>query len=214
MRYAFIEEQRTQHSVRRMCRPLDVCAAGYYEWRRRPPSARVESDGESRAAIARIHAARRKIYGRPRIHATLRDEGKRVSPKRVHRLMKAAGIAGVSPRRFKKSTHSNHRLPIAQDSVTRTFDVAAVGGINRIWVGDITYVQTREGWLYLAIVLDLGSRRIVGWSMGRAIDTNSFDLPRRSRVSHFALQRRRHAPIFRAFATAMSIAISVHRSFR
>ena len=171
MKYAFIETQRTQHPVRKMCRLLNVSAAGYYEWRCRLPSVRERSDGVMRNAIVRIHAASRKIYGRPRIHAALREEGARISPKRVHRLMKSANITGVSPRRFKKTTDSNHRLPIAPDRVSRAFNVAAVGGINRTWIGDITYVQTREGWLYLAVVLDLGSRRVVGWSMAKAIDT-------------------------------------------
>ena len=171
MKYAFIETQRTQHPVRKMCRLLNVSAAGYYEWRCRLPSARERSDGVMRNAIVRIHAASRKIYGRPRIHAALREEGTRISPKRVHRLMKSADITGVSPRRFKKTTDSNHRLPIAPDRVSRAFNVAAVGGINRTWIGDITYVQTREGWLYLTVVLDLGSRRVVGWSMGKTIDT-------------------------------------------
>jgi transposase InsO family protein len=118
-----------------------------------------------RAEIVRVHAASRKTYGRPRIHAELREKGLKVGAKRVARLMKTSGIQGVQPRRFVHTTDSKHMHPIAENILARTFDPNVIGGLNRVWAGDITYLPTREGWLYLAVVLDLGSRRVVGWSM-------------------------------------------------
>jgi putative transposase len=165
MRYAFIEEQRTQHSVRRMCVLLEVSAAGFYEWRGRSPSARARANESLRAEIVKVHAESRRTYGRPRVHAELLARGHHVSSKRVGRLMKNAGIKGVQPRRFRKTTDSGHALPIAPNLLARKFGVAEIGQRNRIWAGDITYVATREGWLYLAVVLDLVSRRVIGWSM-------------------------------------------------
>jgi putative transposase len=171
VKYAFIEAQRTHHTVRRMCRLLEVSAAGYYEWRDRPKSARARIDETLTEAIVRVHAKSRQTYGRPRIHAELRCEGTRVSPKRVRRLMKSAGITGVRPRPFRRTTDSKHTFPIAENVVARNFDIKAIAKKNRIWAGDITYVPTREGWLYLAVVLDLVSRRVIGWSMSSTIDT-------------------------------------------
>lgn len=159
-----------QHSVRRMCEALDVSPAGYYEWRGRPPSARALADVDLRALIVRVHAESRRTYGRPRIHAELSAEGTRVGSKRVRRLMKAAGIEGIRPRRFRKTTDSSHGLPIAENVLAREFDVTQIGETNRIWAGDITYIPTREGWLYLAVVLDLVSRRVIGWSMSTTME--------------------------------------------
>ncbi len=165
MRYAFIEEQRAQHSVRRMCELLSVSPAGYYEWRGRSPSQRTLVDTSLIAKIKRVHAESRRTYGRPRIHAELAAEGMRIGQKRVGRLMKQAGIAGIRPRRFRKTTDSGHDLPIAENALARKFDVVEIAKTNRVWAGDITYIPTREGWLYLAVVLDLVSRRVIGWSM-------------------------------------------------
>ncbi len=165
MRYAFIEEQRALHSVRRMCRVLEVSAAGFYESRGRAPSARALADVAIREAVIRAHTESRRRYGRPRIHAELRAEGFTIGQKRVGRIMKSAGLRGIQPRRFRKTTDSNHELPIAPNVLARSFDVAEIGATNRVWAGDITYLPTREGWLYLAVVIDLASRRVVGWSM-------------------------------------------------
>lgn len=165
MKYAFIEGQRTRHAVRRLCELLEVSSAGYYEWRGRPRSSRSTVDERLQAEIVRVHTASRKTYGRPRIHAELREAGMKVSAKRIARLMKTSGIQGLRPRRFVRTTDSKHPNPIAENILARTFDPAVIGGLNRVWAGDITYVPTREGWLYLAVVLDLGSRRVVGWSM-------------------------------------------------
>lgn len=165
MKYAFIDGQRTQHPVRRLCELLEVSSAGYYEWRGRPCSSRSTQDERLRAEIVRVHAASRKTYGRPRIHAELREQGVKVGAKRIARLMKTSGIQGVRPRRFVRTTDSKHSNPIAENILARTFDPNVIGGVNRVWAGDITYLPTHEGWLYLAVVLDLGSRRVVGWSM-------------------------------------------------
>lgn len=171
MKYAFIDEQRTNHNVRRMCELLSVSAAGYYEWRVRPVSARSEKDAKLAADISVIYDSSRRTYGRPRIHAKLMTLGHRVGPKRVARLMKSLQIAGICRRQFRKTTHSQHDLPIASNVLARVFDVKAIGGSNRVWAGDITYLQTKEGWLYLAVVLDLFSRRVVGWSMSTSMQT-------------------------------------------
>ena len=170
MKYAFIEEQRTQHSVRRMCRLLEVSASGYYEWRDREPSARATVDENLRSEIVRIHRESRSTYGRPRVHIELRSAGIRVGAKRVGRLMKASGISGARRRAFRKTTDSAHDFPVAPNSLDRKFDVTEIGGMNRVWAGDITYLPTREGWLYLAVVLDLVSRRVIGWSMKMTMD--------------------------------------------
>jgi transposase InsO family protein len=170
MKYAFIDEQRTQHSVRRMCRLLEVSPSGYYEWRERPPSARASFDETLRSEIVRIHSESRSTYGRPRVHVELRSAGIRVGAKRVGRLMKASGISGVRRRAFRKTTDSAHDLPIAPNTLDRKFDVAQIASLNRVWAGDITYLPTREGWLYLAVVLDLVSRRVIGWSMKTTLD--------------------------------------------
>lgn len=165
MRYAFIEEQRAHHGVRRMCGLLAVSSAGYYEWRGRAPSTRAIADADLCMAIVDAHAQSRRTYGRPRIHVELRSQGRKVGAKRIGRLMKSAGIAGIQPRRFRKTTDSNHALPIAPNLLARNFDIERIGRTNRVWAGDITYIPTREGWLYLAVVLDLVSRRVIGWSM-------------------------------------------------
>ena len=170
MRYAFIEEQRALHCVRRMCDNLEVSRAGYYEWRARPASARAVADAELTATIVEAHKRSHRRYGRPRIQADLRDMGFSVGGKRVARLMKAASIAGMCPRRFRKTTDSSHALPVAKNVLQRNFDIATVGAPNRAWAGDITYLPTREGWLYLAIVLDLATRKIVGWSIGTTME--------------------------------------------
>jgi len=165
MRYAFIEEQRAQYSVRRMCDLLDVSAAGYYEWRGRPASCRAVANQGLRDIVVRVHRDSRGTYGRTRVRKELKKAGLFVGERRVGRLMKSAGIAGISPRRFRKTTDSDHALPIAENILGRNFDIEVIGGQNRVWAGDITYLQTREGWLYLAVVMDLFSRRVVGWSM-------------------------------------------------
>ena len=168
MRYAFIDEQRTQHRIGRMCELLEVSRAGFYEWRGRGPSVRSTVDVAIGEAVIRAHTESRKTYGRPRIHAELSAQGIRVGQKRVARIMKAHGLVGVLPRAFRKTTDSDHALPVAPNILGRNFDLKQLHK-DQVWAGDITYLATREGWLYLAVVLDLSSRRVIGWSMSKTM---------------------------------------------
>ena len=145
-----------------MAETLGVSRSGFYAWRERPPSTRAVADAAMSARIEAIHRASRQTYGAPRIHAELADEGTHVGRKRVERLMKAAALKGVSRRKFVKTTMRDERVRPAKDLVDRNFYAAAP---NILWVADITYVPTWTGFLYLAVVLDAFSRRIVGWAM-------------------------------------------------
>jgi putative transposase len=161
--YRFISAEKAIHHVRTLCRVLGVSSSGYYAWCSRPPSIRSLHDAELTRAIVRIHENSRGNYGRPRIHAELRYEGMRCSGKRVARLMRHAGISGI-PARRKRRGLTRRRPGVAPhpDLVGRRFSAPQP---DRLWVADITYVPTGEGWVYLATILDCCSRRIVGWSM-------------------------------------------------
>lgn len=154
---------RAMFSISIMSRTLGVSRAGYYAWLDREPSVRSQADAELTDRIAAIHKASKETYGAPRIHAELIDEGIRVGRKRVERLMKAAGLAGVSRRKGTRTTFRDERVRPACDLVDRNFHADEP---NQLWVADITYVPTWAGFLYLAVVLDAFSRRIVGWAMG------------------------------------------------
>jgi putative transposase len=154
---------RAMFSISTMSRTLGVSRAGYYAWLDREPSARGRDDAELTNRITAIHEASKETYGAPRIHAELIDEGIRVGRKRVERLMKAAGLAGVSRRKGARTTFRDERVRPACDLVDRNFHADEP---NQLWVADITYVPTWAGFLYLAVVLDAFSRRIVGWAMG------------------------------------------------
>jgi putative transposase len=146
-----------------MCRVLGVSRSGFHAWERRPPSPRALEDERLTERIREIHAANRKVYGSPRIHAELAlADGVRVGRKRVERLMRAAGITGMIARKRGRTTIRVPGVRVCEDLVDRTFLAAAP---NRLWVADITYLRTLEGWLYLIAVQDVFSRRIVGWSM-------------------------------------------------
>jgi putative transposase len=153
-----------------MCRLLEVSKAGYYSWRGRPPSRRAREDANISMRIRIIHAVSSQTYGSPRVHAKLRKEGVCIGRKRVARLMRASGIKTKTRRRFRITTNSKHNLPIAENVLDRRFAIEEVGAIDRVWAGDITYIDTREGWLYLAVVLDLRSRRVIGWSMSQSME--------------------------------------------
>ena len=172
MKYACIAEHRSEFSVRLMCRVLSVAASGFYAWHRRKPSARAQQDERLLLKVRASHKRSRDTYGAPRVHKDLKDEGLRVGRKRVARLMQEDGLVARTPASFVRTTDSNHSDPIAPNLLARNFSVDEVGGTNRIWVSDITYIPTREGWLYLASVLDLGSRRCVGWSMGETLEAD------------------------------------------
>ena len=154
--------------VATMARVLGVSTSGYYAWRQRSPSARAQADADLTARVRAIHADSRGTYGAPRIHAELAEAGVAVGRKRVARVMRAAGIAGVSRRRGPRTTRRDVQARPAPDRVERHF---AADAPNRLWVADITYVPTLVGFLYLAIVLDVFSRRVVGWAMATHLRT-------------------------------------------
>lgn len=145
-----------------MCRVLEVSTSGYYDWRARPESRRKKQDRRLAVEIKAIHKESRQTYGSPRIHDELKDRGIHCGKKRVARLMRLHDISAKQTRRFKATTDSKHARPVAENVLARQFTPSAP---NVVWAADITYIPTRQGWLYLAVVLDLFSRRVVGWSM-------------------------------------------------
>ncbi len=164
MRYACIERRRDRYPVRVMCRLLGVSASGYYAWRKRPDSPRMQRDRELLTRIRRIHAASRGVYGSPRVHAELVGEGVCVGRHKVAQLMRLARLRGCPKRRFRATTQRDPAHPVAKNLLKQDFKAQAP---NQRWAADITYISTRQGWLYLAVVMDLYSRRVVGWSMSR-----------------------------------------------
>jgi putative transposase len=162
MRYRLIDEERSHHSVSRLSRTLGVTAAGYHASKRRPPSLHSVEDRVLAERIEKVFEGSHRTYGAPRIHAVLAREGIRTSRKRVARLMGERGITGVSRRRGRRIRTPRAEAPVAPDLVNRHFSAPAP---DRVWFADITYVPTWEGWLFLAIVMDACSKRIVGWSM-------------------------------------------------
>jgi putative transposase len=160
--YRLIEAERTSFPVQFMCRMLGVSRSGYYDWRDRSPSKRSREDAALGGKIREIHQRSRHTYGSPRVHAELRSMGTRCSRKRVARLMREAGLQGCMRGRRRRTTRPSHRATPAEDLVKRSF---AASQRDRLWVADITYVPTEEGFLYLAFILDVHSRRIVGWAM-------------------------------------------------
>ena len=164
MRYAWIERHRDEYAVSRMYCLLAVSRTGYLQWRHRPPSARAQANARLDAQVAALHAASKSSYGRPRIVRGLRAQGLHVSHERVRRSLQRQALRPVYKRPYRVTTDSNHRQPVAPNVLVRRFEG---WDINRAWVSDITYLSTVEGWLYLATVMDLASRRIVGWSMSR-----------------------------------------------
>ena len=162
---------KNEHAVLRLCRELEVSASGYYDWQSRGscPGPRALQDQALKQAIQSIHTSSRKTYGSPRIVMELRKAGARHGRNRVARLMKQESLCGRQKRRYRvQTTDSHHNEPIAPN---RLAEAPKASAPNQIWVADITYVQTQEGWLYVAAILDLYSRKIVGWAMGEHIDT-------------------------------------------
>jgi putative transposase len=168
MRYDFIERHRVRWPVRLMCRVLAVSPGGYYDWRGRPQSSRAVKRDALVVAIKVVHAEVKARYGSPRIHAELVARGTPCCVNTVARLMRDEGIAAKTKRKFRCTTDANHGRPVAENIVDRQFEPAAP---NQVWTADITFIPTAEGWLYLAAVEDLYSRKIVGWSMGSRIDS-------------------------------------------
>jgi putative transposase len=163
MRFRFIEDRRADCPVTVICSVLGVSPAGYYAWRSRPESRRSAANRHLIDDIKRVHRDTHGRYGSPRIHVELKAQGRGVSRGRIERLMRHHGVRAIMarPRRV-RTTDSRHDFPIAPNLLDRNFTAAAP---NRIWLADITYIETDQGWLYLAAVMDLYSRRIVGWAM-------------------------------------------------
>jgi putative transposase len=166
VRFALIDAEKAHYPVDVLCAALEVSRSGYYAWKGRPAPARAKADEQLGVEIVAAHRRSRGTYGSPRVHADLRAKGLRVGKKRVERLMREKGIAAQRKRRFRRTTDSNHQSPIAPNVLERDFTQEAP---NQAWVTDVTYIFTAEGWLYLAVMLDLFSRRVVGWATS---DTN------------------------------------------
>ena len=158
----FIDAEQASYPITMLCRLVDVSRAGYYAWSRRLPSQRAQDDAALSEVIRAMHITSRGTYGVPRVHARLRDQGQRVSRKRVARLMRVAGLRGCGRRRRVRTTVSDPQATPAPNLVARQFSVSEV---NQLWVTDLTYLWTAEGWLYLAAILDAHSRRVIGWAM-------------------------------------------------
>jgi putative transposase len=183
----FIAAKKAEHSIKTMCRVLGVSRSGFHAWERRPPSARALEDERLTERIGAIHRTHRRVYGSPRIHAELRmANGVRVGRKRVERLMRQAGITGMVARKRGRTTVRVPGVRVCEDLVDRAFLAAAP---NRLWVADITYLRTWEGWLYLVAVQDIYSRRIVGWAMADHMRTELV-----TDALAMALAQRRPAP--------------------
>ena len=153
-----------------MCRVLGVSRQAYYLWRTRPVSERARCNEELGTLIEALFHDNDQNYGSPRIHLELTLQGVRCSRKRVARLMKQKQLRACGPRRFVVTTDSSHAWPTAENLLNRAFQVKAIAHVNHTWAGDITYVPTAQGWLYLAVVLDLKSRKVVGWSMANSLE--------------------------------------------
>jgi transposase InsO family protein len=160
--FAWIEERRAEWPVTQMCRVLEVSRSGFYAWRSREPSATETRREALTEQVAQIHAEVKARYGSPRMHAELVDRGHDCCVNTVARVMREAGIAAKTKRKFRQTTDSNHPHPVADNVLDRAFDPTEP---NASWVADVTDIPTREGWLYLAVVVDLFSRMVVGWSM-------------------------------------------------
>jgi transposase InsO family protein len=161
-RYRFIHAERATYPIVVLCRVLGVARSAYYAWARRGVSARAQADEALATQIAVVHARSRRTYGAPRVHAELRADGVRCARKRVARLMRAAGLAGCHRRHRTRTTVADPAHVPAPNLIARDFAAPAP---DRLWIGDITYVPTGEGWLYLAVLVDVYSRRVVGWAM-------------------------------------------------
>jgi len=164
--FAWIEERKDEWPITLLCRVLEVSRSGFYAWRSREASDAEVRREELTAEVKEIHAEVKARYGSPRIHAELVDRGHECSVNFVAKVMQEAGIAAKTKRKFRQTTDSNHAYPVAENVLDREFDPEEP---NTSWVADVTYIPTREGWLYLAVVEDLFSRKVVGWSMDQTM---------------------------------------------
>ena len=167
MKFAFVSQEKVAFPVAILCRVMEVSTSGYYASQGRPTSPRARRDVELGVHVAAAHEASKRRYGSPRVHAELQAQGQRVARKRVARLMRERKLVARRKRRFRVTTDSRHAFPIAPNVLQRDFTAAAP---DEAWVTDITFLWTKEGWLYLAVILDLFSRRVVGWAMSENVD--------------------------------------------
>lgn len=186
MKYAFIDAHRREFSVELMCRVIGVSKSGYFSWSKRDASPREVRKTELVVKIERIHQGSRNTYGSPRVYQTLKGMGEKCSKSMVERLMRESGIRSKMRRKFKATTNSNHGLPVAPNLVKRDFTAKAP---NRLWVTDITYLWTDEGWLYLAAIIDVFTRKVVGWAM-----KDRLTLPLALEALDMAVTRQRPGP--------------------
>lgn len=182
--FSFVRDEKKQWPVSVLCRTLAVSKSGFYATQKRPEAKRSKDDRRLTVLVHEAYEIGRRVYGSPRVHRELKDQGERIGRKRVSRLMRAAGLRGKMRRRFARTTDSNHSYPVAQNILAREFRATRP---NERWVGDITYLRTPEGWVYLAVILDLFSRYVVGWSTSTMID-------RKLAVDAFEMAVKRRSP--------------------
>lgn len=182
----WISEHAKQFKVQRMTELLEVSKSGFYRHLKLTPGKRAQENSFLLTKVKEVYDQGRKCYGSPRITATLRQQGYSVGHNRVARIMRENNLRAKMKRKRVNTTDSNHSRPVAENVLNRQFQVM---DMNRVWAGDITYVATREGWLYLAVVLDLHSRKVVGWSMSQSMETELV-----TSAMDMALQRRNTAP--------------------
>jgi transposase InsO family protein len=181
VRFAFIRAEKAKHDVSLLCEVLQVSRQGYYAWLGRKPCQRRLTDEALRRSIHRAFAESGARYGAPRVQQALQAQGQATSRKRVARLMRQEGLVARHRRRFIHTTDSRHGFAVAPNVVNRDF---TPDGPNRVWATDITYIPTKKGWFYLAVVLDLFSRKVVGWSMQPYLDRRLVLAARRQRGQH------------------------------
>ncbi len=169
MRYQFIQTHKAEFPIRRMCSVLDVSPSGYYAWRDRPVSAHARANQHLMQEIRAVHARSRRTYGSPRVHAHLKLCGFQVGKNRVARLMRLENLYGRRKKKQPRTTNSQHDYPVAPNRLNRDFQASRP---NEKWLADITFIPTAEGWLYLAAVLDLFSRKIVGWAFADSLESS------------------------------------------
>jgi transposase InsO family protein len=186
MKYQFIEQHKQEFPVVAMCRVLGISESGFYAWRKRSPSPRHREDAQLTEEIRQEFNAHHGRYGSPRLHVELRDQGRSISRKRVARLMRKAGLCAKRKRRRVLTPRRDTSHPVAPNTLNRDFCASEP---NKKWVTDITYIPTVQGWLYLAVILDLYSRMVVGWSMSKSCDEELVE-----HALNMALSRRRPKP--------------------
>jgi putative transposase len=184
VKYACIARHVGEFSVRLMCRVLEVTTQGYYLARSRPESSRKKRDRELRVHVRASHERSRRTYGAPRVHQDLKAAGQAVAKKRVARLMQEDDLVARRRRRYVATTDSRHGHPVAPNLLDREFGVTQIAEKNRVWASDITYIPTREGFLYLAVVIDLVSRRVVGWALRDTLDAGLVLFALRMALAH------------------------------